>query len=403
MAYEDLARELATHAGGLSFRLDASTRADDESDLRKYLYVRLKALPESLSDALDLLHGVLARPHFGNHERLATVLRELRNDMRSSVLPSGHLYMNLRSARGLSPSAAVEERWKGISQLLFLEELVESDIESVAARLEELRKVVVAREGATAALACEDDVQGDALSKTRAFFDRLPARAPAADGADRKDRKAAAGESGAGDAAARGPTRWESVLVSASVNYVGSTIRAAHLQEPEYIPESVLAHLLRTGFLWEEIRMKGGAYGAMAGPRALERIFNFASYRDPRIVETIEAFSRGLGEISRSGVDRSALDLAIIAGVGRDSRPLSPGQKSIVSLKRTLYGISDELRQSNRERLLSIEPEAVQEAARRLAARLEEAHTSVMGSRTAIEEAAQQYPGILEHTLELQV
>ncbi|MFO8064106.1 MAG: insulinase family protein [Spirochaetota bacterium] len=409
MAYEDLARELATHAGGLSFRLDAGTRVEDENDIRRHLFVRLKALPHSLSDALSLLEGVFVRPDFGNHERLEAVLQELRNDFRSSVLPSGHSYVSLRSARGLSRTSEIEERWKGLSQLVFLEQLSNEPIDTVAGRLEELRRAVIRQSGAHVAVACEEDVREDVVSLTQEFVAGLPGETQAAEPQSAAPQSPAAQAAGPEPAALQTPepqspaatTRYESILVSASVNYVGASVEGAHVREPEHVPESVLAHLLRTGFLWEEIRMKGGAYGAMAGSRALERVFSFASYRDPQIAETIDAFRRGLEETSLSGVDRASLDLAIISGVGQDSRPLSPGQKCIVSLKRALYGISDELRQWNRDQLLGVEVPDVQEAARRLAGRFTDAHASVMGSRSAVEEAAEQYPGLLERTLEL--
>ncbi|MFP4374283.1 MAG: insulinase family protein [Spirochaetaceae bacterium] len=394
MSYEDLARELATHTGGLSLQLDAGTRADEESDIRRYLYIRLKALPRSLPEAFGLLEGVLLRPNFSDEERLGTVLRELRNDFRSSVLPSGHSYVGLRSARALSKTARIEERWKGLSQLLFLEQLSEEDTASVAARLEELRGALIAGAAMTLAVTAEDESSDEVAAQTRAFVARLRRGDP-----EQSPPPAAAGTTAAGDTGE--VPRWESILVSAGVNYVGASVEAAHLSEPEHVPEAVLAHLLRTGFLWEEIRMKGGAYGAMAGTRALERVFSFASYRDPNIAETLERFGRGLRETAERGIDRASLDLAVISGVGRDSRPLSPGQKSIVSLKRALYGISDELRRHEREELLGVSEDAVREAARRLAERFAEVHASVMGSRAAVEEAAAEYPGFLEHTLEL--
>ncbi|MFP4703308.1 MAG: insulinase family protein [Spirochaetaceae bacterium] len=407
MSYDTLARELATHAGGLSFQLDVSAHAERESDVRRYLYVRLKALPDSLGRALELLLGVLTRPDFENADRLATVMRELRNDFRSSVLPAGHSYMSLRSARGLSAATAVEERWKGISQLLFLEDLVDEDTRAVARRLEETRAAAVRAGGLTAALACEEEVRDAVHEEVERFLAELPADGGPADAGEAADAGDAEVDGAAVEAASRDraavestPT-FESVLVSADVNYVGAAVPGAHLREREYTPESVLAHLLRTGFLWEEIRMKGGAYGAMAAIRALERVFSFTSYRDPRIAETLESFRGGPAYFAREGVDRPSLDLAIIAGVGRDTRPLSPGQKCIVSLKRRLYGISDELRRQKREELLSVSEEEVRRAAERLQSRFDELRAGVMGSRTAVEEAAEAYPQLLEHTLEL--
>ncbi|NBB90973.1 MAG: peptidase M16 [Spirochaetes bacterium] len=396
MSYEDLSRELATHTGGLTLQLDVGTRVDEESDLRCYLFVRMKALPRSLPEAFKLLEGVLLRPNFADAERLGTVVRELRNDFRSSVLPTGHSYVGLRSARALSRTARIEERWKGLSQLLFLERLAEEDTGTVTAQLEELRAALVGAAAMTLSVTAEEGDIGQVAADTRGFVARIR-RAGA-------ELTEAAGEPAAASAPAAAADelpRWESILVSAGVNYVGASVEAAHLSEPGHVPESVLAHLLRTGFLWEEIRMKGGAYGAMAGTRALERVFSFASYRDPNIAATLERFGRGLRQTSEEGIDRASLELAIISGVGRDSRPLSPGQKSIVSLKRSLYGISDDLRQWKRDELLAVSEDAVRDAAGRLAERFEGVHVSVMGSRAAVEEAASEYPGILDHTLEL--
>ena len=173
MSYEDLSRELATHTGGLTLQLDVGTRADEESDLRCYLFVRMKALPRSLPEAFKLLEGVLLRPNFADAERLGTVVRELRNDFRSSVLPTGHSYVGLRSARALSRTARIEERWKGLSQLLFLEKLAEEDTGTVTARLEELRAALVGAAAMTLSVTAEEGDIGQVAADTRGFVARI--------------------------------------------------------------------------------------------------------------------------------------------------------------------------------------------------------------------------------------
>ena len=52
------------------------------------------------------------------------------------------------------------------------------------------------------------------------------------------------------------------------------------------------------GALWENIRMKGGAYGAFATPDSLEGTFSFSTYRDPSPLRSLEAFSSIIKEMA---------------------------------------------------------------------------------------------------------
>ena len=71
--------------------------------------------------------------------------------------------------------------------------------------------------------------------------------------------------------------------------------------------EAILAHYLSTGFLWEQVRMKGGAYGAGASVSSLERVFTFTSYRDPNIVRTFDSFRQALDSARGEPPERRGL------------------------------------------------------------------------------------------------
>ena len=57
---------------------------------------------------------------------MADLLLEHRNGMKSALIPSGHHFASLRAAAMLSPSVAVEEQWKGVTQLAFVDGLAAS-------------------------------------------------------------------------------------------------------------------------------------------------------------------------------------------------------------------------------------------------------------------------------------
>ncbi len=149
--------------------------------------------------------------------------------------------------------------------------------------------------------------------------------------------------------------------------------------------EAILAHYLSTGFLWEQVRMKGGAYGAGASVSSLERVFTFTSYRDPNIVRTFDSFRQALDSARGQPLSAEAFEQVLIGAVGREERPMAPGERGYTALKRSLLGISDRMRQHRRDRLLAASPEDLAAAAGRLASSYGRGYSAVLTGRQALE------------------
>jgi Zn-dependent M16 (insulinase) family peptidase len=131
----------------------------------------------------------------------------------------------------------------------------------------------------------------------------------------------------------------------------------------------VLAHSLSTGRLWEEIRTKGGAYGAYAGVEGLERHFSFSTYRDPAPLKSLQAFSEVLGELSKPGAfSADDADKAVIGCFGRETSPHTPREKGSIDFSRYLYGITEEQRREKLRSIVAMREGDLEDAAKRLGA-----------------------------------
>lgn len=135
----------------------------------------------------------------------------------------------------------------------------------------------------------------------------------------------------------------------------------------------------------------------------MDAVFGFSSYRDPQIVATIEAFRQGLEYFATRSVSDGELDLAIIGVTGHHIRPLSPGQKGIVALRRTLYGITDELRQENHQTLLKMNGKQLQLTAGRLVESMAQSRVAVVAGAEAVARAAEKIPSLAERQTVLPV
>lgn len=364
MGYAEVASRLARSAGGFSAMLNSARPAIGEGCL-SFAIFRLKALAEKFPAALDLALGLLGEADFGDRKRLADIYAELRNDVVSALVPSGHAFAQARSGAPLSASLAIEELWRGLSQLQFLLELksgAEAHIEILAESLKSLAIRLFQRNGLRIGLTAEAAAIPGALSSLEAALaSALPDRGQSA--AANIAQKA--GTISAFFPAIAEPASSEAFAISSQVGFAAASCRAARLGDPGYAHESVLAHLLTTGPLWEELRVKRGAYHASCSTDGLEGAFGFSTYRDPKPVESLAYFGDAL-ETAASGVGAAEAEEAVIGSVGHDSKPLLPEEKGLADFRRELYGIGDDLRQAKRDALLSTGPAQLAAAASRI-------------------------------------
>lgn len=378
MAYDEAARQLSLKTGGLSPYLDISPIVGDADSYMGFLFVRLKCLEDSLPGALDLTFDVLKSAQVDDARRLWEILTEFRNDMRSAVIPAGHSFSTLRAGAHLEPAIRIEDEWRGIEQLLFLTALPNragAEIEALGRELKALRDKVLT----TQRLLLNMSAEGSQLERIRSELSaRLAEFAAGGPGARLSFEYFTSGD---GSLIVPYKDNWESLQVPASVGYSGMAMPGLLYGEPGYAAYILVAHLLKTDYLWQKIRMQGGAYGAAASTHGLEGIFSFLSYRDPQVEKSLQVYEDGLAHIARGGVTEEDLEKAIIAIVGKDARPKSPSEKSVVGLKRRLYGISDELRRKTRHEMLEVTPADVK---REAAALYDSTHAAV---RIAMAEA----------------
>ena len=144
------------------------------------------------------------------------------------------------------------------------------------------------------------------------------------------------------------------------VSYAASCIQTVPYASPEKAPLSLLGQLLTHNFLHPEIREKGGAYGASASASPIGSLFSMSSYRDPNPRNTLETFEKA-GLYARDR-DWSARELEE-AKLSIFQRIDAPVDVNAEGSKEFMYGITHDMDQTHRERLLDVTKEEIQKAA----------------------------------------
>ena len=109
--------------------------------------------------------------------------------------------------------------------------------------------------------------------------------------------------------------------------FTARTLPAAFIGSEQHAHESLLAHMMKTNDLWEEVRMKNGAYGVYASVNGTEGLMTVSTYRDPNPSDNLDALEGALDAAITGRYSANDLKKAIITVVGRDLKPLSPAEQ----------------------------------------------------------------------------
>jgi Zn-dependent M16 (insulinase) family peptidase len=366
-SYEDTAKRISLSTGGITSSIVCETRTDIADDIVFSAFVHAKSLVSRSGETTDILRDMFFAPDLENLKQIKDVLLEMRNDLNASVIDSGHQFAVQHASAGLVRSRRLEEMLGGITQLRFLDRLVKTDSpRDIAATLKRLHSMVISCGACTLSITADDPHGAAAGMET--LIASLPVTV-----AGLPDRAFAERRDSTG------------IEISSSVNFAAKAWNLGKLSAEQTAGYLLLSRNLSTGYLWDKVRVEGGAYGGMATVSGGNAVFSCASYRDPNLSSTLSHFEKGFAEVA-AGLPASAVDQSIIGTIGRIDAPRTPHEKGFGETVALLCGRTPEFRQRIRDGVRAATPASLAAAARSV---LDNQHFSVtvLGSASAFDNA----------------
>ncbi|RME83228.1 MAG: peptidase M16 [Caldilineae bacterium] len=373
--YEDfvsLSQRIGSKTGGISPAYVHATQRESRAPVN-WLFLRGKAMVDHSGDLLDILSDMLLAPRLDDRERFRQIVLEAKAAEEAGLVPAGHAVVNSRLKAHFTVADWVAEQVDGVSYLFFLRKLVEEierDWPAVQAKLEACRELLVNRRAMLWNVTLDADNWAKVESRLQALIETIPS-APA----KRFERT---------------QNSWsprEGLVIPAQVNYVGKGANLYDLGYELHGSAHVITGYLRTTWLWERVRMQGGAYGGFCVFDQHSGVFSYLSYRDPNLTKTVENYDASSEFLRRLDLTEDELVKGIIGAIGSMDAYLLPDAKGWVSMQRHLLGVSDDFRQRVREQILSTTREDFRAFADVLDQVRSRGHVVVMGSADAIEAA----------------
>jgi hypothetical protein len=368
-----LTQRISRKTGGIHPQSFTSAMSGEKRGTH-WLFLRGKAMLAQTDHLVAILRDVLLTVRLDNRERFRQMVLEEKARQEQKLVPEGHQVVNLRLRSHFNEADWVAERMKGVSYLFFLRELsrkVDEDWSSVLACLEHLRQRLVNRKNMLVNVTCDEKSFSKFSFHLDGFLEDIPSAAV-------KNFKWAPEQH----------PGFEGMIIPAQVNYVGKGTNLYALGYRLHGSALVISRYLRTAWLWDQVRVQGGAYGAFCLFDRFSGTLSFVSYRDPNLMKTLEAFDETVTFLRTSDLTDRELTKSIIGTIGEIDRHLLPDAKGYVSMMRYLTNDSEEKRQLLRNEVLNTSVKNFKDFANILETVKERGLVKVVGSAHAIEGAA---------------
>ncbi len=341
--YVALSQRIAQKTGGIHGAPFLSALENSETGVTRF-FLRGKCMISQSGDMLDILKEILLEADFDNKERFRQIVLEHKSELETAMIPRGHSAVMTRLKAQFNEAHWAAEQMGGIEALFFVRKLaeeIEQDWPSVCRRLEQILQTLLNRENIIINVTADAAALPGILNDLEKFIEKLP------------------GET-AFKAQAWHPTPLpssEALTAPTRVNYVGC---AANLFDAGYHMHGsalVITRYLQTAWLWEKIRVQGGAYGGMCGFDQRSGVFSFASYRDPNLQASLDTYEATGAFLKNLELSEDELTRSLIGAIGQLDAHQLPDAKGYSSCLRYMLGFSDEQRQKLRDEVLATTPD----------------------------------------------
>lgn len=368
MTAGELDSYVCANLGFLSFTTEVATQPNWKLASPRLL-VSAGALSEKMDALARIPREVWSETVFEDTERMRDVLTQTRIGMEQSFLMNGHSAALARAMSYGSPAAVLTQQLSGVDFYLFLRDLLDNfddRKEGLCETLRELQARIFTSTGTVASFTGSDEdyrrywsAAGDlGLSPRTAATKELYVPWP-------EDKR-------------------EAFIIPSDVTYLARACDPRTLEIETDGTWSVASNALSYGYLWNEIRVKGGAYGC--GFRSPSpRHASFYTYRDPAIDPSLARIEAAGDWLASFDPDAGTFEGFIVSCVSGMDAPLKPYALTKRRNAEYFCKTPSGKRAERRQQMLESTPDALRALAADISRIAREAPACVFAGREAIE------------------
>ncbi len=362
----ELQSEIKMYIGSISFGIDVMAKDGDTSSCTPCLRARASVLKENLSHAEDLIIEILTRTKFDDKALMKELVAQIDDEGKRYAVSSGHRLAVYAARSGYSARDAAAEALNGSTFIHYMHGLNREFDKRINGFNEFAREVIaktVVRSGAYISVTASEPVNMTRLTEMLSEGQPRPA---------------------SGSYTSQLPARL-GLQIPASVSHA---VQAYDLSQTGTKPDgslSVAANILSLAYLWNEIRVKGGAYGTSVSANRTGSYLCY-SYRDPSPARSLGIY-RTMADFLAAFADaeQSDIDGFIISTIAQTEPLVSAAARGRSADDFWFSGFTDEDRIRIRREILETTPADLVRWCDAIRALAENGRTCVIGPKSALD------------------
>ncbi|MBQ7067496.1 MAG: insulinase family protein [Lachnospiraceae bacterium] len=343
-SYGDLFNEVNIHTGGIVSAVNTYVNSKNLDEFKLTFEIKVKTLYENTEKAFELTKEILFGTKLSDEKRLLELIRELKAKMQANMMGAGHSLAAVRAMSYFSKTAAVSEQMSGIPFYRLLERLddnFETEKEQLISNLQKVCGLIFRPENFML------DYTGtkEGLEEAKKYIVQF--------------KECLFDENVDGEGFSMTPSKKnEGFKTSAGIQYVAmaGNYRSKGLSYTGAL--KVLKVIMGYEYLWNNVRVKGGAYGCMSNFGKSGECY-FVSYRDPNLEKTVEVYKQAADFIRNFKGDERTITKFIIGAISEQDVPMNPAAKGTRSLAAYMSNVTFEEEQKERNELLAVDEQII--------------------------------------------
>ncbi|MCR5486720.1 MAG: insulinase family protein [Lachnospiraceae bacterium] len=369
--YQELASEINLATGGIHLEAAAYPDIRNRKDFDQEMEIRIRVFDEQVPRAGELVQEILFTSDFSDRKRMLEIIQMQKSSMQSSMVSAGHATAMSRALSYLNDSAYYGDKLAGLSYYRFLCDLEKGfdakKAEKTAALLKETLGILLHRDNLMVDVTSGRDALERVCVMAGSIAEKLdPAVSEPADIRFDEAKKN------------------EGFRTASQVQYVAKAGNFADKGLSYRGELQVLRVIMGYDYLWNQIRVLGGAYGCSSAYTKTGYAM-FASYRDPHLKRTLEVYDKAAEYVENFKADRRDMDKYIIGTISDLDIPLPPQSEGRRSLRAYMSYQTDEMAQKERDEILGCSAAKIRELAPYLKAAMSDEAVCVVGAEEKID------------------
>ena len=371
--YGTLFNEINVNTGGIGTSLELY---NDVTNIREKAFkatfeIKGKALYGKLPVAFDMMREILMESKLDDGKRIREILAMLKSRLLMKFQSSGHVTAVLRAQSYASPAAKLKDMTNGIAfyeTVSYLEEHFEEEKEKLSEKLIDLSKKLFRGDNMmlsyTAAKEGLEDLEIMVEKLKNSLHTQVSEESRCVIHCEKKN---------------------EGFKTASKVQYVAKAGNFIDQGVAYTGALQILKVIMSYDYLWQNIRVKGGAYGCMSNFNRIGEGY-FVSYRDPNLKRTLDVYEGVVDYLKNFTVSERDMTKYIIGTMSGIDQPMTPASKGDRSMNLYMNKVSAEMIREERNQILDAGQDDIRALYKVAEAVLRADQMCVIGGEDKIEE-----------------